>query len=103
MSLYNDTVTLVGSGESYQDDMGAWHYGEPVQSEVFCNRFSLSLAQNAAALDMGLRDTIQLQVRTIDYAGQDKAIYDGTEYEVSYVSVHGDKTTITIGHKIGDQ
>lgn len=103
MSLYNDVITLVSPAGSHQDAAGRWHYGEPQKTEVFCNRFSLSLAQNAAALDMGLRDTIQFQVRTVDYSGQDRAIYEGTEYEVSYVSVHGDKTTITVGHKIGDQ
>lgn len=103
MSRWNDEVTLVSSPEPYQDEVGSWHSGEAQESTVFCNRYAVSLSQNATALDLGLRDTVQVQVRTVDYSDQDQAIYRGKTYEISYVSCHGDNTTLTLGHKIGDE
>lgn len=88
MSRWNDTVTLVSLPGSYQDSMGAWHDGEPVKSEVYCNQFSAGLSDSSNP-DTGLVDVAEVQVRNEDYDDQPKAVYHGLEYQVSSVTRSG--------------
>lgn len=101
MSRWNDELTLLGADNAYQDATGAWHEGERTRTEVFCNRFTMSLTSSATAVDMGLRDAVQVQVHTVDYDGQDQCEYHGEELDVTYVQRAGDMTTLTLGRKVG--
>lgn len=102
MSRWKDTCILISASNTHQDSRGAWVYGEQKETHVFCNRFSMSLTQSANALDMGLRDTCRIQVRSCDYDGQDKARFLGKEYEIVDVATTGENTTLTLGHRIGN-
>ena len=113
MSRYNDTITLLSPSERYQDAGGSWHEGERKETTVFCNRFSLGLSATSAALDMGLRATAQVQVRAVDYDGQDQCYYPartsadedmtGRELDVTHATQGGDFVVLTLGRKLGNQ
>lgn len=113
MSRYNDTITLLSSAEPYQDAGGSWHEGERTENTVFCNRYSLSLSASSTALDMGLRATAQVQVRAVDYNGEDQCYYpartsededmSGKELDVTYSTQGGDFVTLTLGRKLGNK
>lgn len=115
MSRWNNTVTLLAPAAKYQDAAGAWHEGERVPREIFCNEMTMSLVAMAqlrsadvraqssvAVMDVGLRHEHMIQVRSIDYNGEDQCIYNGDEYEVLYLSGAGEYRTLTIGQRIGN-
>ena len=113
MSRFNDTITLLSPAAPYQDAEGSWHEGERTENTVFCNRYSLSLSASSAALDMGLRATAQVQLRAVDYDGQDQCYYPartsadevmtGRELDVTYSTHGGDYVTLTLGRKLGNK
>lgn len=111
---WNDTVTLLSPAHKYQDAAGAWHEGERVPRTVFCNVMTISMVQMAQlrsadvraqsstqTLDIGLRNEHMIQVRAIDYNGEDQVIFHGQEFEVLYLSGSGETRTLTIGQRIG--
>ena len=102
MSRWNDSIVLLSSPASYQDEAGAWHEGARVPTEVFCNPRTLGLTQAASVVDLGLRVSAQVQVRACDYDGQDQARYHGQELEVTYVSGGGEYRYLTLARKVGD-
>ena len=77
------------------DDEGNEREGEPVDTQVFCNVRSLGFETWATAAQLGLKPELQVEVRTIDYAGQSQAIFNGREYDLSYSSTRGDNTILT--------
>lgn len=77
------------------DDEGNEVEGEPVDTQVFCNVRSLGFETWATAAQLGLKPELQVEVRTIDYAGQSQAIFNGREYDLSYSSTRGDNTILT--------
>lgn len=101
MSRWNDTITLVSLPESYQDSMGAWHEGEPVKEEVFCNQFSAGLTDTTTP-DRGLTDVAEVQLRNEDYGDQAKAVYHGVEYSVASVTRSATFCRIRLERGIGD-
>jgi len=115
VSRWNGTVTLLAPASKYQDEAGAWHEGERVPREIYCNEMTMSLVAMAQlrsadvrassttqTLDMGLRNEHMIQVRTIDYNGEDEVVFNGEEYEVLYLSGSGEFRTLTIGQRIGN-
>lgn len=111
---WNDTITLLAAPNKYQDEAGAFHEGERVGREIFCNPVTLGLVQMAqlrssdvrmnsstSQLDVGLRNEHAIQVRSIDYQNEDQVIYHGEEYEVLYYSGGGEFKLITIGQRLG--
>lgn len=101
-----DTVTLV-SREPYQDEVGAWHEGEPVERTVFCNRRTLSLQRRSEAVDVGMRADAEVEVRTCDYAGETEAVYSlvpGAAPETfdAEPSVSGDFTYLTLSRRLAE-
>jgi hypothetical protein len=102
VSRWNDSIILLSSPASYQDEAGAWHEGTRVATEVFCNPRTLGLTQAASVVDLGLRVSAQVQVRACDYDGQDQARYHGQELEVTYVSGGGEYRYLTLARKVGD-
>lgn len=69
--------------------------GEPVDTQVFCNVRSVGFEAWATAVQLGLKPELSVEVRTIDYAGQSQAVYQGREYDLSYSSTRGDNTILT--------
>lgn len=115
MSRWDKTVTLLAPAERFQDSAGAWHEGERTGREVFCNEMTMSLVAMAqlrsadvransstSPLDMGLRHEHMIQVRNVDYEGEDQVIFEGEEYEVLYLAGSGEYRTLTIGQRLGN-
>ena len=115
VSRWNESVFLLAPTNRYQDSSGVWHEGERVSREISCNEMTMSLvamaqlrsadvrAQSSSqTLDMGLRNEHMIQVRSIDYNGEDQCIFHGEEYEVLYLSGSGEYRTLTIGQRLGD-
>lgn len=111
---WNEVVTFLGVGEQYQDSAGAWHQGERVERLVYCNEYTIGamamahlrsntvrMANGNEPIDVGLRNEHMLEVRTVDYLGEDKCIFRGEEYEVMYITGAGDTRLITIGQRFG--
>lgn len=113
---WNETVTLLSPAQSkYQDATGAWHEGEREERDIFCNEMVIGLmklanlrssdvrmANATEPVAMGMRHEHMLQVRTVDYEGEDQVRYHGEEYEVMYLSGAGEFVTLTIGQRIGN-
>lgn len=77
------------------DDEGNEVEGEPVDTQVFCNVRSVGFETWATAAQLGLKPELQVEVRTVDYAGQTQAVFQGREYDLSYSSTRGDNTILT--------
>lgn len=92
-----DSVILLRDIEANMvvDDEGNEVEGEPVDTQVFCNVRSVGYETWATAAQLGLKPELQVEVRTIDYAGQSQAVYNGREYDLSYSTTRGDNTILT--------
>lgn len=114
MSRWNRMVTFLSPAEGYQDEEGAWHYGEPAKREVFCNEYTIGImamshlrssevrmTNDTEPVDVGIRNEHMVQVRSIDYKGEDRCIYEGEEYEILYSTGAGEMRLLTIGQRIG--
>lgn len=112
---WNDSITLLSAPESYQDLRGAWHSGERTGRTIFCNPYLLGTLQMAHLrssdvrannttdpVDVGLRNEHSVQIKAIDYCGEDQAIYHGEEYEVMYIAGTGENIILTIGQRISN-
>lgn len=112
---WNETITLLSPANSYQDESGTWHEGERTQRTVFCNPMTIGLmamanlrssdvrlANSTDPLDTGLHNEHMVQLRTIDYQGEDQCIYRGELYEMLYLSGSGEFLTLTIAQRVGD-
>ena len=99
---WNDTCTLVGSPNRYQDEAGAWHEGEPAKREVFCNRYSVGADAWATSLDAGLRADAEVQLRACEYAREQTVVFDGVEYDVERVVGKGDFVRLQLGRHVSN-
>lgn len=92
-----DSVILLRDIEANMtvDDEGNEVEGEPIDTQVFCNVRSVGYETWATAAQLGLKPELQVEVRTIDYAGQSQAVYNGREYDLSYSTTRGDNTILT--------
>lgn len=112
---WNDTVTLVGNPEKYQDAEGAWHAGEPKKRTVFCNERKygsmfmgnlrsndVRLLNNNLKVDIGQMPEVQLEIRANEYMREDRCIYHGEEYIVIYVTRAGENSILGISRRIGN-
>lgn len=112
---WNEVVTLLTPAKKYQDAEGSWHEGERTERTVFCNEMTIGVMARAhlrsgdvrtenstERVDVGFHDERMIQLRKVDYMGEDRCIYHGTEYEVMYSSGAGEIITITIGVRLGN-
>lgn len=81
--------------------------GSPVETKgneatAFANRFSIGSSTWAAGLSMGLKGECELQLRTCDYAGQQRCDIDGKEYEVEDVNNTGEFTRLLLRRRLGN-
>ena len=77
------------------DEDGCEVEGEPVDTQVFCNGRTVGFETWATAAQLGLKPELQVEVRTVDYAGQSQAVFNGREYDLSYSTTRGDNTILT--------
>ena len=112
---WNDTVTLLSPTAKYQDSSGSWHEGERTERTVFCNSMTIGtmtlahlrssdirMANSTEPVDIGMHNEHMLQIRSVDYGGEDQVIYHGEEYSVMYLAGAGEFRTMTIGQQLGN-
>ena len=112
---WNRTVTLIATPNSYQDEMGAWHAGEPTRRTIFCNEqkygslFMANLRSNDVRMlnnnlvvDTGQMPEVQIAVRESEYRGEPLAEYRGVEYEVLYMTRAGENSVLGLVRRIGN-
>ena len=112
---WNDCVTLLSAPDSYQDASGAWHSGERQGRTIFCNPMTIGtmamanlrssdvrLANSTDPVDMGLRNQHMIQVKAIDYAGEDQCLYHGDLYEIMFATGAGENRNLVIAQRVGD-
>lgn len=116
MSRWNRVVTLLTPAERYQDEEGGWHYGEPERRVVFCNEYTIGvmamshlrssdvrMSNQNEPIDVGMRNEHMIQLRSVDYQGEDRCEFEGKEYEVLYSTGAGEMRMLTIGQRIGNE
>lgn len=74
--------------------------GEP--HEVFVNPFAIGLSAYMAAQEAGLHADAEIQLRAVDYNGEDIAIMDGVEYTIERVQDTGDFTQLTLAKRLSN-
>lgn len=115
MSRWNETITLLTPVAPYQDSAGVWHEGGRESREVFCNPMtigSMTMAHMRSAdirttggessLDVGLRTEAMVQVRSLDYLGEDRVIYHEEEMELVAKTTSGENTTLMLARRLGN-
>lgn len=100
MARFSETLTLRRK-VPVQDAAGAV-VPENEDSEVFFNRYRVSLANRSAAASEGMFGLVVGQVRSIDYDGQQSAVYAGDEYTVDDASDSGEFTVLTLSRRLSD-
>ena len=113
---WNSTVELLTKTEDWQDEEGAWHRGEEVPRLVYCNErkfagiFMGNLRSNDVRslnnnlmVDLGSTPEAQLEMRAIDYQGEERCIYKGKEHIIIYSTQAGENVLIAIARRIGNR
>ena len=99
---FNSTAILYPV-TTYQDSRGnnVREYGEP--REVYANVYEIGLNSYIAAQAAGLHADAEIQMRSIDYEGEQAVAFDGKEYTVERVSETGEYVRLTLARKLGNQ
>ena len=73
------------------------------ESEVFCNRYTVSLENRMRGDAEGFQGVLELQVRSCDYGGQEEVEFDGVVYTVRDTYDEGEFTRISMARRLGDE
>lgn len=101
MARYSDVITLRNVTHEV-DEQGSV---KPVyeDTEVFFNKYSVSLQQRLAGAAEGLQGMIEGQVRSFDYDGQELALIDGVEYTVNDTNDTGEFCVLTLSKRLANE
>lgn len=104
---FNETALLLGAPQAYQDDIGAWHTGEPTKTLVYVNprsngqeSWTNPRSRGDLHVDAGLRPDAVIQLRACDYTGQEEVEYRGVQYDVDGVLERGDFVSLTLVKRV---
>lgn len=111
-----EDIMLLSAPNKYQDVEGAWHEGERVSRTVQCQYVIYSaLSHRNQIRDSNVRlqnieDTPEtgyvtmatVELWTIDYEGEDEAIYRGEEVHVEVGTTFGARTQLILRRRIGN-
>ena len=75
--------------------------GEP--HDVYINKYSVGMTTFMAAQEAGLHADSEIQLRTIDYNGENIAVVEGTEFTVERVDDTGDFTRLTLAKRLSNE
>lgn len=87
--ILRDVVT-----NSYVDADGNDVEGDPVDTQVFCNVRHIDISTWATAAAVGPKPELQVEVRSIDYANQTQAVFEGREYDLMQSMDYGENTKL---------
>ena len=101
MSRFADIATLRKLSHSVNENGTVVSTHE--DTEVFCNRYSVSLENRIAGASEGLRGVVEIKMRTCDYDGQEEVLFDGIVYTVRDAYNEGDYTRIYMVRRVGNE
>jgi len=87
--LLRDVVT-----NSYVDAEGNDCEGEPIDTQAFCNVRHIDISTWSTAAATGPKPELQVEVRSIDYAGQTQAVFEGGEYDLMQAMDYGENVKL---------
>lgn len=94
MSRYGKTVNLISVETTVDND------GSPIQrtkkTTVFANTFTVGTLSWVSAMAAGLNPDAEVQVRSLEYKGQEICELDGIQYDVERAAVNGEFTRLTL-------
>lgn len=99
MTRYADTITLL----EYEVETDS--HGNAVQTvsssrEVFANRYTMGTTAWLAARSSGLHADCEYQLRSCDYAGEQRAIVNGVECEIESAQDTGEFTRLILKRRL---
>lgn len=71
-------------------------------TDVFVNVYQVGLSTWLAAQSAGLHADAEIQLRTLDYSGQQRVVLKGIEYEVERVEGTCDFTRLTLRRRLNN-
>lgn len=100
MARYSDVITLRKVTYEVSDEGAVKQvYGD---TDVFFNRYSVSLQQRLAGAAEGLQGMVEGQIRSVDYDGQELALIGGVEYTVNDTNDTGEFCTLTLSKRLAN-
>ena len=100
MTRWNSTATLIAVTASFDSE------GNPSEStsetDVFCNVRRVGAEAYMAARSAGLHADAEVEVRSADYAGQQRALIGGREYEIEGVRGTGEFAVLTLAKRLSN-
>lgn len=75
---------------------------EGEHTTVFANRFNIGSDTWAAGRSLGLKGECEIQVRSYDYGGQQRALVNDVEYEVEDTSDTGEFTRLMLRRRLNN-
>lgn len=113
---WNSTVTLLTKTQDWQDEEGAWHRGTEKRRTVYCNEHKYAgifmgnlrsndvrSLNNNLIVDVGSNPEVNLELRTVEYHGEERCLYKGTEYIIVYAVTAGENVIIAISRRLGNR
>lgn len=100
MSKFSDILTLRRAVVERNDEGVAKKVME--DTDVFFNRYRVSLSNRIAGASEGLFSVASGQVRSADYDGQELAVLDGVEHTVEDANNQGEFTVLTLKRRLGN-
>lgn len=98
--LWNKVVDLVRLKDGCTEE-GAPTFEEVGRTKVFANNNHIGMEKWAAAKSIGLHADAAIEVRSIDYNGEQVCEFDGCAYDVERVYDRGEWTNLTLKKRLG--
>lgn len=99
MTRYADTITLL-EYEVETDSRGNAVQTLSSSREVFANRYTLGMTAWLAARSAGMHADCEYQLRSCDYAGEQRAIVNGVECDVESAQDTGEFTRLIMKRRL---
>ena len=114
LSEPEDIVFLVPT-EGYQDDEGAWHDGKRERHPAICRSVTYAALTRAQLRSsdvrienmsdipyVGMKVMAVVELWTLDYNGEEQAIFRGEEVQVEADTTYGPKTQLILRQRLGN-
>lgn len=98
---FNSECILIELNQT-QDAEGNAVY-ERVETESFCNEYSVSTSSFMAAVSAGLHADAEIELRAIDYGGQPIVELESVEYNVERTEKSGDLIRLTLARRLTNE
>lgn len=86
-----------------QDDMGNATLTRSEKTTIWANVYTVGLNSWLAGRAAGLHADAEIQVRSVDYDGQNIIVMGDDEYSVERVTNTGEFTRLVLSHRLGNK